>query len=180
MEQGDPEAALLPISTAIDATATRRYGKRGRKSYKDWLHENLELITRVALGSPIFNLRLNYKHPYIEEKNDGLCGVEDILYHVVRCGLAHDARLPSNLIFTKDSSFEVRGELIVMPSSLVYGLIVAVIVCRRNANEFIRERYRLELGDNKIKINKLWGKREPLDILMGNARGGIKNRGVST
>ena len=59
MQEGDAEAALIPTCIAIDATAKKYYGKGGGDSYKTFIHENLGLITRIALGGcSILNIRL--------------------------------------------------------------------------------------------------------------------------
>lgn len=99
MAQDDVEGALLPISAAIDATATKHFNRGGRDSYKRFLHENLGLITKIAFGPSVLNINLKYDHPDIETGPDGLCTIEQILYHVIRCGLAHNADLPSTLKF---------------------------------------------------------------------------------
>ena len=55
----DAEAALLPLSAAIDCVAQNIYGRAGRAAYKNFIHERMELITRVAFnGMGIFNLNL--------------------------------------------------------------------------------------------------------------------------
>lgn len=94
MARNDPERALLPLSAAIDATATKLYTQRGRKSYKEFIHQNLNLITEVSFGTSILNINLKYDHPDLEADPDGRCSIQNILYHVVRCGLVHSAELP--------------------------------------------------------------------------------------
>jgi hypothetical protein len=41
--KGDPESVLISVSIAIDATASKLYGKSGRSSYKKFIHKNLRV-----------------------------------------------------------------------------------------------------------------------------------------
>ena len=159
----DPEGALLPISTALDATATKHFGRRGRTSYKDFIYQNLELISRIAFGPTIQNLNLKYEHPELPETPDNMHSIQDILYHVVRCSLTHSAELPSSLIFTNEGKLEVREGRLVFPDSLIYGIIVAVVVCPANSDQSISSGYRISMSDNSLELNDFWGQREKLD-----------------
>ncbi|MBE7466105.1 MAG: hypothetical protein HS116_21725 [Planctomycetes bacterium] len=166
MAQNDAEAALLPISTAIDATATKHFKRRGRKSYKDFIHENLGLITKVGFGPTIMNINLRYNHPDLKAGPNGLCTIQDILYHVVRCGLAHAAELPSTLKFVDENRIQVENGLLVLPASLIYGLIVAVIVCPENSNQTISSNYVLNTRGFRIVLNDWWGRKSELEDLL--------------
>src|SRR5262245_13698054 len=96
MDAKDPEGALFAICAAIEATATKEFGAGGRRNYKDFIHQNLDVITWTAFGPRILNLKLAYQHPDVKLDADGLCTFEDIMYHVVRCGLYHTTDLPNN------------------------------------------------------------------------------------
>lgn len=162
MAENDAEGALLPLSSAVDATATKHFSRSGRKSYKDFIHENLDLITKVAFGKSIMNINLKYHHLDLDTGPDGLCTIQDILYHVVRCGLAHAAELPSTLKFVNENKWQVEDNLLVLPASIVYGLITAVVVCPENADQTISVEYGLNVRGFQIGLNKLWGKKQEL------------------
>ena len=50
MVAGDAESALIPVSIAVDATASKVYpNKNNNQAYKDWIHDNLSLITKVGI-----------------------------------------------------------------------------------------------------------------------------------
>jgi hypothetical protein len=165
MAQNDAEGALLPISAAVDATATKHFNRRGRKSYKDFIYENLGLITKVGLGPSVMNINLKYDHPDLETGPDGLCTIQDVLYHVVRCGLAHSAELPSTLKFVDEYKFKVENNLLVLPASLIYGLIAAVVVCPENTDQTIPDNFGLNVRGFQITLNDLWGKKTELENL---------------
>lgn len=163
MSEKKPEAALIPASIAIDATAKRSHGGGVGDRYKALLHDNLALITKVGLGPSIKeSFRLKYDHPRIIPGENGLCSIEQILYHAVRCGLLHEATLPSNLKFVEESIVKVEDGLLVLPASLVNGLIVAVVVAPVNKDESLPERYGITVGGHQIPANKLWGKKDKL------------------
>lgn len=164
MELGDPEGALFQICAAIEATATSEHGKRGRGSYKTFVSENLPLITDIAFGGQrIENLNLGYDHPELKLAPGVSATFQDILYHVVRCGLYHEAKLPEDIEFAEDNRFTVeRGVKLVLPRSLIYGLITAVVVAPSNEEQTARENIVLNLGDFPVPLNMLWGRRKEL------------------
>jgi hypothetical protein len=162
LSKGDAEAAFLPLCSAIDATAARCYGTGGRKSYKDFLHENLGLITRASVGPSILNIRVQYDHPEIKCAADGTCTIEDVIYHAVRCELSHSAKLPDNLKFADERIFGVEDDKLVLPSALLTGLIIAVVSSTANAGESIDGRHIMHFRGFQIPLNKLWGKRQEL------------------
>ena len=166
MDGDDPEEALFEISSAIDATAKKERKKGGRACYKDFIHENLGLITDVAFGKSILNLHLRFKHPNIETDERGRCTVEDVFYHAVRCGLYHEATLPSNLRFTGEGQIRVDEDSLVLPSSLVYGLIAAVVASPANVDERVSGGSLLNLGYGPMLLNCFWGKRDELIWLL--------------
>jgi hypothetical protein len=162
LSKGNAEAALLPLCSAIDATAARCYGTGGRRSYKEFLHENLSLMTSASVGPSILNIRLQYDHPKIECASDGTCTIEEVIYHAVRCGLSHKAQLPDNLKFTDERTFGVEDSKLVLPFALLTGLIIAVVVAPANAHESIDGRHVMNFRGLRIPLNELWGKRQRL------------------
>lgn len=166
MAQKDAEAAMLPISSALDATATKYFGQRGRKSYKNFIHENLGLITRVGFGPSILNINLKYDHPDIEKRPNGMCTIQEILYHAVRSGIIHNAEMPANLQFVYESKFQVENGMILLPASLVYGFIASVVVCPANTDQSVAEGYGLNIRGFQVELNKLWGKKQQLENLL--------------
>jgi hypothetical protein len=163
MQASDPEGALFAICAALEASAVKEFGKPGRASYKDFVSQNLGLITNVAFGrGRILNLRLDYEHPQMKKSPDGVYPIEEILYHAVRCGLYHAAELPSSLRFVAEQKIYSDKGALVLPASFVFGLITAVIVAPVNAHESASRPSMLNLGDFPIPISHLWGRRAEL------------------
>jgi hypothetical protein len=149
---GDPESALIPVSIAVDATASQMYPtKKNNEAYKDWLHDNLSLITKAGMGnvSVTESFRFAYNHPDIIPGDDGCCSFEQILYHVVRCGLLHGAELPENLTFSTDGVIKIDSGRLTLGSSLIYGLIVAVVVSPVNGGQTIPNNWHNRFRQNQ-------------------------------
>jgi len=168
MVAGDAEGALIPVSIAIDATAQKEYPKcETGDAYKIFLHKNLKLITKSSFGGvTIENIRIKYNHPKIKVDNDGTCSVEQILYHAVRCGLLHKANLPLNLKFTNEGMIKVENDLLILPASLVYGLITAVVSSPVNCKESIPLNYGMNIRNHSVPLNELWGKGEKVSEIL--------------
>ena len=162
MVAGDTESALIPVSIAVDATASQVYPtKRNNQAYKDWLHDNLALITKVGMGNvSMENIKLKYNHDDLHPDDEGFCSVGQILYHVVRCGLLHKAELPNTLKFSSEGTIKIEGDTLTLGSSLLNGLIVAVVVCPVNAQEKTQNNYGITIFEKTIPLNELWGKKE--------------------
>ncbi len=161
MNVGNYESALIPASIAIDATANRVYStKSNNQAYKDWLHENLAFITRFMGVSITNSLRFGYSHPDLKLDAEGCCSLEQILYHVVRCGLLHNAGLPKTLRFGPPGIISLQGGNLVLSSELIYGMVAAVIAAPENAELTALDRYVLSIDGQTRRINDLWGKKE--------------------
>jgi len=166
MARGDPEGALLPVCTAIDATATKHYGMRGRKSYKDFIDGNLGLVTRFAFGGvSVLHMRVKYSHPDAPKDADGMCTFQDVLYHVVRSGLVHKAALPDTLKFTSEGVFKVEEGSLLLPSALIFGFIIAVVACPANREERIGRDTSFAYRGLRLELNHVWGKKKELEDL---------------
>ena len=50
MSNEDPESALHDICSAIEVTAANEAGRGGRRSYKDFIGDNFDLISRASFG----------------------------------------------------------------------------------------------------------------------------------
>jgi hypothetical protein len=163
MQGGDPEGALFQICAAIDVTASKELGKSGGSSYKDFIHQNLGLITDIALGRQILNQNFGFDHPKLKKDANGYVSIQDIFYHAVRCGLYHETALPDDLKFTDEMQIRLdEGGVLILPSALIYGLICAVVVSPINHNEIAPKEGILNFGTFPIPINKLWGRRNEL------------------
>lgn len=163
-QAGDAEAAFVPLCAVIEKTARQEYHQPGKAAFKRFIGDNFQLITRLAFGGPnIARLRLAFAHPDIKLDKDGLCGVEDLMYHAVRCGLYHEAQMPGNVVFAKDNKILIDPQQgVVLPASLVLGFIVATIASPANSVERLPSERFLNFGTFCIPFSSLWGRRGEL------------------
>jgi hypothetical protein len=169
MEAKDPEGALYAICSAIDATAKKESGetKVGIR-YKEFIHQNLGLITDIAFGIPIQNYNLKFEHEDLKPDAKGLVSIQDIFYHVVRCGLFHETEIPAHLKFHEENSVVVKDGKLFLPQSLIYGLLVAVITSPVNSAEKATKEAQVNLGGSfPIPLSCLWGRRSEMLWLLG-------------
>jgi hypothetical protein len=91
-----------------------------------------------------------------------------MLYDVVRCTAVHEAGLPDNLRFTKQSVIQtgLDGEL-VLPIDVIYGLLIAIVASPKNADEQVEGDPVLSFGGKIIRVNELWGERGKIAAFIG-------------
>lgn len=174
MSTGDSEGALIPTSIAVDATAQKQFPhKKNNESYKRFIGYYLPTITRASLGGlSTAGLRFGYSHPDIKATPDGTASIEQILYHLVRCGLLHNARLPKGLSVTSEGKIGVENGILVLPDSLVLGLLLAVVVSPVNANEAAPDDCMIEHQGQRRPLNEFWGRKDKLDAFWAALAGG--------
>jgi len=68
-----------------------------------------------------------------------------------------------------NGKLKVRGGRLVFPESLIYGLIVAVVICPSNSDQSLSSGFRLNVCCNSVELNDYWGQREKLDELYERA-----------
>lgn len=167
MDNEDAEGALHDICSAIEATATKENGRGGRSSYKEFIHNNLDIITKFGLGNSILNIDLEFQfqNPHMTANPDGTFPIQEILYHVVRCGLYHEGGLPLAVAFSKEAEFSVDDDQLTLPSPLIHGLIVAVVTSPANAQELFPTGG-IKAGGIEIPFSVLRGKKKELQTLL--------------
>ncbi len=176
MARNDPEAALTSASIAVAATARLAHPKlKDNEAHKQFLNDNMGLIASIALpvirvtGQAKLVLGGKYTHPRVKAAKDGYTSLADILYHVVRCSLVHEAGLPSNVQFS-EGTLVSQPDKLVLPRTIVSGLIVAVVVATVNKAEMIAPSYQFTFGGKSIPLNDLWGRRDIVDRFMNEPR----------
>jgi hypothetical protein len=174
INQDDLEMAVLSVSIAVAGTSTKAFPqkqKNGKKytdseKYKDFLKRHMGLIVFAAIPGLALakgsSIRLGFTHPDIPKDSHGLCTLEDILYHVVRCGLIHEAVFPATVKF--GNSLSGDGNL---PKGLLHGLILAVIVAPENRDESLPRDWVLEIKGKPLALNDYWGREQKLAHFLG-------------
>lgn len=122
------------------------------------------LITYMGLSTGSSNIMINaikvkFSHPDIKNDTAGYCKIEDIVYHVMRCGLLHSTGLDSKIQWSENISLgiDIYGNLIIS-NKFIWGLIGAVIFCPKNHDESIDKTYWISIDNFKFFIQEAWGR----------------------
>ena len=170
LNKKDYEAALIPLSIAVAATSTKEYPriKYDNQKYKTFLTKNIDIITLTGIGvilkkSMSFKLVApSIKYPLI----DGMATLEEILYHIVRCNLIHEAELDKKIIFQKGNTCALLEDAILLPSELLEGMIFAVIGSSHNSTERLENKLTISIAEESINLDTLWGEKSKIMDLL--------------
>ena len=163
MDRKSPiEYALTPTCIALDLTAKKvaRKDKSSRSDYKDFISDYMWLITYMGLpGILAGQIKIKFSHPDIKNDSKGYCGIEDIVYHVIRCGLIHSTGLDSRIRWEEGTVLGTDNSgILTLSSKFIWGLIGAIVFCPQNRDEKIGKTYWISIGDFKFFIQEVWGR----------------------
>jgi len=162
MSRGDYVLALTPTCIALDITSQRHFGSKrsNRNIYKRFIQEHLWLITYMGFpGLMATTIRIPFSHPDIKADAAGNIGVEDAIYHIIRCSLVHSDEKSAKIVWNNAISLGIdpTGNLILNPQ-LIWGLLGAVVFSPANKDESISNQYWLSIADFKMFISEAWGR----------------------
>ena len=175
MDNGETELALSDVCIAVDITAKKYYGetKSSASCYKRFLKENMWMIIATGMGNVIaHSLKIQFSHEDIKSDEQGYCTLEQIVYHVMRCGLIHGTGEGNKINWNRKLSLAVdaNGVLQISPS-FIWGLALSVIACEVNKDERVGATSWISAAGFKYLINDLWGKRESVKNMIKSSYG---------
>ena len=100
--------------------------------------------------------------PEIKRDEKGLVGIEDIIYKALRCSLIHECTPDSRIIFLDQTKIGDSKEGFTLPSKIILGLIVFVILSEENSLEKSKINLDISLNDVICPIDDLWGKKQKI------------------
>lgn len=127
LDEGDLEASLLPLVSAIDATAKKVFpSERNQIRIKKWLRDKQGFITWYLLrGAELLgNISLPYQ-----------IMLETALYEWLRCPCVHEAKLDDRIALTEKPVLGATSNGMIFFRRHAEGIILAVISCSSNAFE---------------------------------------------
>ena len=161
MEQGDIEESLTQVCIAIDITVKNLYelDRSSGQKYKEFISEYMWLISYMGIPTLMAStIRVPLKHKDVKSDSNGCCGIEDVIFHIIRCKLIHSTGPGSSIIWGENPICSMKGEGLVLSKNLVWGLIGSVVFCPINKNESIDESYWISVDDFKFFIQEVWGR----------------------
>ncbi|MBL7780340.1 MAG: hypothetical protein JNM22_03915 [Saprospiraceae bacterium] len=167
---GKRDVSLALICSAIDATAQKVFPseRKNNNRNKKFISKYLRIIT--AFGFPgILASGIRIKCENIRDLHtdrDGYVGIEDIIYHIIRCGLIHECEIDSRIEFTDDTIIDDFDGVFKIPKQVFWGLALAVILCEKNIGEVTADEVSINLNGKDFAIDELWGQEGNLPTLL--------------
>lgn len=123
--------ALCLTCIAIDARAAQIYtNKSVGERYKLFLKRHFRTITSIGFPgvlADVIQIKMIAKISNLKPDTDGYVDMEQIIYHVIRCGLVHNCEIEKAIIFTDRTMIEDwNTHEFYIPKSLIWGLIAAI------------------------------------------------------
>lgn len=169
MDKGDVELALSDVCIAIDITSQKYLNveKSSRSTYKQFLKDNMWIILTAGFGGVVVeDIKIPFQHPEIKGDDQGYCTLEDVIYHVMRCGLLHGTGENDGLVWTKEVILACHeGKLNISPT-FIWGMMLAVITCPCNQQEHVNDTSWISMASFKYLVNDLWGKKESVRMMI--------------
>jgi hypothetical protein len=95
--------------------------------------------------------------PDLKTDHESMAGIEDIIYHIIRCGLIHQCEIDKQIEFAEETLVGDFDGKFRIPANIVYGLIMAVVLDESNKNESLDKSYFIKINDRDYDLNTLWG-----------------------
>jgi hypothetical protein len=162
LKAGDPTEALFAICAAVERTARGEGLPKGKSGFKQFVATSMPVIAAIGVGPALAGVRFSYSHPDLKPSADGTCGLEDVVYHLVRCGLYHDAEISPQLVFTANQIGPGTGGTLMIPAGVVAGLIIAVVAAPSNTSGRTQPGFFVGVGERRYVLNDWWGRRDEL------------------
>jgi hypothetical protein len=154
----DTSEALFELCAAVEETAVREGRPEGKKSYKEFLRANADIICGFGMGIMLAGFYVHYSHSKIKLRPDGTCAFEDIIYHAFRCGHYHKASILSDIVFTENSLGGKVGGPLNFPRHLIMGILMAVVASPANASETCNPGHYVILRQETFILTDWWGR----------------------
>ncbi len=163
--KGDYDISLALTCSAVDATARKLFPKlNNNERIKNFIQQNMRIVSYFGLpGISTGGLRIKCDSiPEIKKDQDNLVGLEDIIYYTIRCSLIHECKPDSRIDFINNTRIGDLNGKFTLPSHILWGLILSVILSETNINEKIEICLIINISGDKFEINDLWGKKEEI------------------
>lgn len=162
MEIGSFDVAFAATCAGIETTLKKSLEKENLNNgdYLNFIKKYWDLIIFMGLPKAL-PMPLNVEFGLTKLVHGfNLKTVEDVVQHLVR-QTAMMGRLPVQFKFHHGTVFELSGDKILVPVTLVGGLIGIVIMHPANAegeSESVPDKYWMNVSDFKMFISEFWGR----------------------
>ena len=159
-ERGLFETAFVSACRAVSETVRKVFAIQNPAEidYKEFLQKNIQLIHIMGVPETLPEVEsvFNPRNPPNIRAN---YAVENFLFTLVY-NTAHSGKIPFSFCFDSKLPSEMNIGKVLLPVNLIWGLLASVIFEPANAKESVPDRYWFRIGDFKIFISELWGRRD--------------------
>ena len=170
---GKTDVSLSLISSALDATAKKVFpNQKNSQRIKNFIRKYMYIVTNFGFpGISATAIRIKcIDVPNLKPDDEGYVGIEDIIYHTIRCGLIHECDIEKHIEFTVNTELGDFNKVFKIPYQLFWGLALPIIICKENADEKTEDNVKINLCGKDFWIQELWGKEEDLQKLIADSR----------
>lgn len=124
------EEALCLVCIALDACSAKQYpNKRNAERYKSFLKNHFSTICKYGfpgIKSRGIRIKINIPCDTLKTDNSRYVDMEQIIYHVLRCGLVHECNIEKTIQFTDTTTIGNMNGKFYIPKDIIWGLMEAV------------------------------------------------------
>jgi hypothetical protein len=161
---GQHDTALALVCSSIDGTSKKVFpnAKKNTDRNKDFIKKYFRLISTYGFpGISAESIRIKCINIQdVTTDKEGYVGIEEIIYHIIRCSLIHECELDSRIQFIDQTQIGDFNKFFQLPKQTIFGLILAVVLCKNNWNEKCNQEIAINLNGQLIDINDIWGQED--------------------
>lgn len=159
-ERGHSVEAFVGAAVAFEMTVASATGETEPRlqDLKKVVNEHWPLLGFLcfpALDSPYLGFRFIIREISLNPRRT--YSIKEIAVYLISYALRHE-RIPENIGFTSGAEFEAKDGTLLVPVSVVSGLLSFVVVHPANKNAEIPEKYWISIADFKMFVSELWGR----------------------
>lgn len=160
-DRGLFETAFVSACAAVSETVKKAFEKENltEADYKRFIEENLQLILFMGVPAALQEIETPFELQKTAPRFKTNYPVEDFLFKTVH-QTAVSGKLPAAFTFNSNNFPETNVGRVLLPVNLIWGLLASVIFHPANKNETIPDKYWFRVGDFKMFISELWGRKD--------------------
>lgn len=122
--------ALCLVCIAIDSCAAQEYpDEKNANRYKKFLKKHFRTICEYGfpgISADNIRIKVNVTHNALKPDQNGYVDMEQIIYHIIRCGLVHECNIDDTISFTDTTYIGDWDEKFYLPKNIILGLIASI------------------------------------------------------
>lgn len=166
-ERGAIETAFVSTCAAIEETLKKSLAQTDISSgdYRDFIKRHWRLLTFTGLPRALpLSLKVEFGLTKLIH-GFSLRNAEDTVFHIVWQTVVV-GHLPVQFKFHQGGAFEIEKDRILVPATLIRGLIGIVIFQPANKGESVPDNYWINISDFKMFVSEFWGRIDLAERIM--------------